>query len=491
MNILLICFNYYSMEIILLFLISVLMIIYLFNSIFKLQYVDVIIICIFVFCQLFLILWFLPTEKEGIQLFLGNYLLYSEFFVFIKLLIVFIMLFYFIMVLNYCNIQDILLFEYIIIVLVALFSVLMIINGNNLFLIFIFLELLNLCVYCLLGFNKDSNKGIESAFKYFVQSSFATIIGFFGVSLIYMSAGTLFLHELNVLVINNDLNLISIFGIILIISSVFFKLGIFPLHSWLPEVYQGSILITLAFIALIPKIAYIVLFLKLYFKLINCIKIFCLLVSSISVVYGCFVTLYQTSFRRLLAYGSMVHIGLIIFSLSVFSLDGIISSHFYLLFYINLMLFVFFFMFFLFEYNNNGEIIFIDDISQISLKISDNFIVSVFFIFILFSLAGLPFFVGFVVKWYVFLNLLNLNNVGIVFIFLCLSIFSASYYIRIIRFFIFFQAKDVKLKTFNRIKYDSLFYHCINFLFLLNIFIFIFHSIIYLIILKIIIIWWN
>jgi NADH:ubiquinone oxidoreductase subunit 2 (subunit N) len=54
-------------------------------------------------------------------------------------------------------------------------------------------------------------------------------------------------------------------------------------------------------------------------------------------------------------------------------------------------------MFFLYEKNSQGLVI-IDDISQISMKISSNFILSMFFVFILFSLAGLPFFIGFIAK---------------------------------------------------------------------------------------------
>jgi NADH:ubiquinone oxidoreductase subunit 2 (subunit N) len=80
----------------------------------------------------------------------------------------------------------------------------MIVDGNNLFVIFLFLELVNLCIYCLIGLNKDSNLGIESAYKYFVQSSVATIIGFFGISLIYLSAGTLNFNELSILMTFND-----------------------------------------------------------------------------------------------------------------------------------------------------------------------------------------------------------------------------------------------------------------------------------------------
>src|SRR5437868_315657 len=107
-----------------------------------------------------------------------------------------------------------------------------------------------------------------------------------------------------------------------------------------------------------------------------------------------------------------------VFSISLYTIDSIVAGFFYLIIYITLMLFIFAFMLFLFEKNNN-EVVVIDDISQISMKISNNFLLSNFFVFILFSLSGLPFFIGFISKWYIFINILNVYNVGTVIIFLC------------------------------------------------------------------------
>jgi NADH-quinone oxidoreductase subunit N len=113
-------------------------------------------------------------------------------------------------------------------------------------------------------------------------------------------------------------------------------------------------------------------------------------------LYGSVLSLYQTSFKRLLAYGSMVHIGLIVYSISLFTAQSITAAFFYLTSYIILMLFIFSFMFFLFEKNNN-ELYYIDSISQFSNLIGNKLLV-IAFSFILFSLAGLPFFLGFISK---------------------------------------------------------------------------------------------
>jgi len=107
----------------------------------------------------------------------------------------------------------------------------MIIESNHLFVIFLFLEIVNICLYCLIGMNKNSNRGIEAAYKYFMQSSFATILGFFAISLIYVLTGTLFLSELSLLLNSPNLPFALQFSLFIIVSIVFFKLGLFPLHS--------------------------------------------------------------------------------------------------------------------------------------------------------------------------------------------------------------------------------------------------------------------
>ena len=165
------------------------------------------------------------------------------------------------------------------------------------------------------------------------------------------------------------------------------------------EIYQGTLLIVLIFISLIPKIAYVILFIKIYIESYIVVQNYCIIVSGLSIIYGALISLYQTSFRRLLAYGSMVHIGLIILSISIFNIQSITAGIFYLLIYILLMFFTFSFMYFLLEKNkNNNKIYYIDDISTFHLYFSNNIILSVFFTSFIFSLAGLPFFVGFIAK---------------------------------------------------------------------------------------------
>jgi len=124
-------------------------------------------------------------------------------------------------------------FEYILLILCAFFGLQIMLICNNLFLLLLFLELVNLCIYCLLGLNKQSNFGIEISYKYFVQSSYTTIIGFLALSIFYFSLGTLNLNELLILVTTNiiDISYFTYIAILFLNLNLFFKLGLFPLHS--------------------------------------------------------------------------------------------------------------------------------------------------------------------------------------------------------------------------------------------------------------------
>jgi NADH-quinone oxidoreductase subunit N len=105
------------------------------------------------------------------------------------------------------------------------------VSANHLFYIFLFLEMVNLSLYVLIGLNKYSNFGIEIAYKYFIQSSYVTLIGLFGVSIIYLKTGTLFLSDLQLIIPAFPTDNILLFSFLLMFITFLFKLGLFPLHN--------------------------------------------------------------------------------------------------------------------------------------------------------------------------------------------------------------------------------------------------------------------
>jgi NADH:ubiquinone oxidoreductase subunit 2 (subunit N) len=187
-----------------------------------------------IFILLFLVLFnilFINVSSESNLYLLDNHFIYSNLIQYIKAFTICLSLFFLIYLYNFTIVVKIPIFEYIILIIIIILSLFLMISSNNLFNLFLFLEMVNLSLYVLIGLNKYSNYGIEIAYKYFIQSSYATLIGLFGVSIIYLRTGTLFISELQFITAAYPIDNILIFSFLLVFMTFFFKLGLFPLHN--------------------------------------------------------------------------------------------------------------------------------------------------------------------------------------------------------------------------------------------------------------------
>jgi NADH-quinone oxidoreductase subunit N len=111
---------------------------------------------------------------------------------------------------------------------------LILISSNDFFIIYLGIELQSLSLYVIIALYKNSNFGIEAALKYYVTGTFASGLLLLGTSLLYGYFGStnyLVISELlllgpNIIINEYYCNLI----IILILTGIFFKLGLVPFH---------------------------------------------------------------------------------------------------------------------------------------------------------------------------------------------------------------------------------------------------------------------
>jgi NADH-quinone oxidoreductase subunit N len=181
--------------------------------------------------------------------------------------------------------------------------------------------------------------------------------------------------------------------------------------------------------------------------------------------------------------------GFIIIALSLFELVSIAAAFLYILIYTILMSNSFILLLlFIEKKEDNNEIIFIDNITSISKFLNKNTLLSVIFSVTLLSLAGLPFFAGFFSKLYILLALISMGYFFLVIILLFINILTTLYYIRLIRFLLFIEEKNMKVNyLYVNVKFSDSLYSLMMFLFMLNIFILFYHNYILLFILNIII----
>jgi NADH:ubiquinone oxidoreductase subunit 2 (subunit N) len=182
--------------------------------------------------------------------------------------------------------------------------------------------------------------------------------------------------------------------------------------------------------------------------------------------------------------------GFITIAIGLFELLSVSSAFLYIIFYTLLMFTAFvFLLIFIRKKEESNEIIFIDNITAIGVFFNKSTLLSIIFSFTMLSLAGLPFFMGFFSKLYILLALISSGYFFLVIILLFMNILITLYYIRLIRFLLFNEDKDIKNRYLNlTVKYTKGLYGLMMTLFILNIFILFYHNYILLFILNNIII---
>ena len=185
---------------------------------------------------------------------------------------------------------------------------------------FLGLELLGVSLYGLIAYQTTRARGVEAGIKYFVLAAMATALVAFGIALIYVDTGVLSLSALDGLA--PRAGLVTLTGLVLLLSGIGFKLAIVPFHLWSPDVYQGAPAPTTAFIATISKGGVFAFFLRAAIMLDiphrPCLFTTIALLAVISMFVGNLLALQQQNLKRLLAYSSISHMGYLLMTVLAF-----------------------------------------------------------------------------------------------------------------------------------------------------------------------------
>jgi len=86
--------------------------------------------------------------------------------------------------------------EYYFIILCTIFSSILLVAANDFIVLYLTLELQSFCFFILIGSSRTSLFSIEACLKYFIFSSFSSILLLLGISFIYGVTGSLNLIDL-------------------------------------------------------------------------------------------------------------------------------------------------------------------------------------------------------------------------------------------------------------------------------------------------------
>lgn len=312
---------------------------------------------------------------------------------------------------------------YCLVSLVFIGSILLV-TCDSLITLYLGLELQTFSIFILIAKNRLSIKSSEAGLKYFILGALSSGFYLLGTTILFSFGYSLDIKDL-VLLTNNYISSLSL---ILITMSFCFKLSLFPLHFWIPDIYEGSSWDIIALISSLPKISVISILIQL---IIN--SHFLLIFSILSIIIGTFGALNQSKIKRLLGYSGISHIGFIMLGFSLLVKEGFIISNLYLIVYMLIMLAIFILII-----NANYNSKFIIELGGLKFI---NRIFAISFILLTLSLAGIPPLSGFISKWFLLLTSIEFHYNISAFIIILFSAIGAGYYLRIVKI-IYFQRKS-------------------------------------------------
>ena len=193
--------------------------------------------------------------------------------------------------------------------------------------LFISYELVSIPSYVLAGFSHKDIRSNEAGMKYLLLGVFSSVLFLLGLSFVYGATGEINLLAIQAkldMAVNAGLSADLVFakiGMALIIGAVFFKVAIAPLHNWLPDVYQGTNMASLAFISSPVKVAVFgmlgALLWGAFASLAEVWKPILMVAAAISALMGNLQAIRQTNLKRLLAYSAVVNGGFILLGILV------------------------------------------------------------------------------------------------------------------------------------------------------------------------------
>ncbi len=345
---------------------------------------------------------------------------------------------------DYMARRDMLRFEYPLLVALAAVGMMMMVSAGDLMALYMGLELQSLALYVVASLRRDSVKSTEAGLKYFVLGALSSGILLYGASLVYGYTGTTLFSGI-IASAEGQAPIGLLIGLVFVMAGLAFKVSAVPFHMWTPDVYEGAPTPITAFFATAPKMAAMALFARVahdaFGGVVGDWQQVVAVLSLLSMFLGGIAAIGQRDIKRLMAYSSIAHMGYALMGLAAGTAFGVQAMLVYMAIYVTMNVGTFAFIL---SMERDGRPV--TDIASLNLYSRAHPGRALAMLILMFSLAGVPPFLGFFGKLYVLRAAYDGGLVWLAVAGVIASVIGAFYYLRIV-FFMYFGEEGEPLEA--------------------------------------------
>ena len=200
---------------------------------------------------------------------------------------------------------------------------------GDFFNLYVFMEIALISAYSLVAFGTEAEE-LEASFKYATMGAITSTMILFGIGILYSFTSTLNMVDVGLHFRTAGLPKLIFLVYGLFIAGFGLKTALVPFHAWLPDAHpsapapisamlSGVLIKTLGVYALV----------RIFFNIFNAprvVLIILLLLGTLSIVIGGFLSVVQWDFKRLLGFSSISQIGYVVLGFALGTPLGILGG---------------------------------------------------------------------------------------------------------------------------------------------------------------------
>lgn len=322
-------------------------------------------------------------------------------------------------------------FEYPVLIALAVLGMFVMVSAQDLISLYVGVELQSLSAYVLAAWRRDDANSSEAGLKYFVLSAISSGLLLFGSSFVYGFTGSIHFDAIAAAVDEGAGGIGLVFGLVLMLCALGFKMSAAPFHMWTPDVYEGAPTPVTAFFAAAPKVAAVALMARVLYEPFGGMedqwRQVLVALAAISMVWGSVAALLQTNLKRLMAYSSIGNMGYALMALASGPEQGPSSALLYLALYLPANIGIFALILAMRRDGAPAETV--ADLAGLAQRRAW---MAGLFTMLLFSIAGIPPFAGFMGKLVVFAAAVDAGLIWLAVLGGIAAVVSAAYYLRLL-----------------------------------------------------------